>query len=463
MRPLTILLLTLCALFSPQVICLADEFKDATAITIEELLAGLEKSENAIKDLEAVISATQQRADRSANAAPDRPLSNLRRLCRTVVDSSGRMREEGFSQQTTSTPDTVEPLSTCFHWLTVYDGTEVREFRTPSIAQLPLVSIHEHPSWYVASPLEFTTQYFREPISKALRDNGGSVVGTGELHGRKVVIAETKPFVSDTARKMRFAVDAERGFTVLRREIMIQFAGESVWKTYSYHEGKQFQQYSGAWLPAEVVYETVQAQPGDKPADLAWRFELELRDWKVNQSPPASVFQASIPEGAWVNDHRQPDAKAYQFGVNADADATPKKRPDIYDAKADAAAQVSEAIAKARPGNKRVLLMYGGNWCGWCHKLHDVFERDKAIRECLENNYELVLIDIDSDQNKAVAAKFEADWQKHGVPFLTVLDAEGKVLANQNTGDLEDGGQHHTGRVLEFLNRFASPSDSAKK
>src|SRR5690606_26590326 len=118
------------------------------------------------------------------------------------------------------------------------------------------------------------------------------------------------------------------------------------WKTYSYHEGKQFQQYRGAWLPTEVVYETVQAHPGDKPADLLWRFELELRDWKVNQAPPASVFQAPIPEGAWVYDHRQPDAKAYQFGVKADADATPKNRPDIYDPKADAAAQVSEAIDK---------------------------------------------------------------------------------------------------------------------
>jgi|GEM_PF-2255244 len=460
MRPL-VPLLALCLLFSHVMFCAADAPKPSDTISFDELLAGLEKNEAAIKDLEVVISAVQRRAELSANAAPNRPLSHLQRLCRTVVDSTGRMREEGFGQQTTSTPDTVEPLSSCFHWLGVYDGTEFREFRTPSIAQLPFVSIHEHPSWYVDSPLEFTTQYFREPISKSLREYGGIIVSTGELHGRKVVIAETKP--SDAARKMRFAVDVERDFTVIRREIMVQFTGESAWKTYSYREGREFQQSGGAWLPSEVVYESVEPHPGDKPADLLWRFELELGDWKVNQSPPVSVFRSPIPEGAWVNDHREPDGKAYQYGVTAAADVTPKKRPDIYDSKEDAAAQVSEALAKAQAGGKRVLLMYGGNWCGWCHKLHDVFEQDEAIRACLENNYELVLIDIDSDRNKAVAAKFEADWQKHGVPFLTVLDAEGKVLANQNTGDLEDGGQHHRGRVLEFVNRFAAASDSAGK
>ena len=454
MRPL-IRLLALCLLLFPAGNCSADSPDQSATISVGELIAGLARTEGEIKDLEVMISAHKLQADLSPKAPPKRPVSDLLFHCRSVVDASGRMREEGFGQQTTSTPDTVEPLPRCFHWLTVYDGTESREFKTQSVAQLPMVSIHQHPSWYVDSPLEFTTQYFREPISESLRDDGGSVVGTGRFQGRSVVIAETKPFVSDAARKMRFAIDVERNFTVLRREIMVQFTGESDWKTYSYREGKQLQQCSGVWLPTEVVYESVGPHPGDKPADLLWRDELKLSDWKVNQSPPASVFQSPIPQAAWVNDHRSPDAKVYQFGVTADAAAKPQKRPDIYDPKADAAVQVGDALATAKPDGKRVLLMYGGNWCGWCHKLHDVFEQDEAIHACLEQNYELVMIDIESDRNKAVAASYEADWQKHGVPYLTVLDAEGKVLANQNTGDLEEGPNHDSGRVLEFLSRFA--------
>ena len=362
------------------------------------------------------------------------------------------MREEGFGQQTS----TGEPRLYVLHWLSVYDGRASLQFQNATIAQIPSVSIERYPSWWVDSPLELTTQYFREPISKSLRDSGGAIVGSGELNGRQVVIAETEPFVSDAARKMRFSIDAERNFTVIRREIMIQFRGESEWKTYSFRESKQLQEQNDVWLPSEAVYESVEPYPGEKPARLLWRHELKLSDWKVNQSPPASVFRSPIPEGGWVNDHRGPEAKVYQFGVAAEAAATPKKRPDIYDPNADADVQVRAALKTAKPTGKRVLLMYGGNWCGWCHKLHEVFEQDEAIRACLEENYEIVLIDIDSDQNKKVAAGFDADWQKHGVPYLTVLDAEGKVLANQNTGDLEDGANHDSTRVLEFLNRFAA-------
>ena len=43
--------------------------------------------------------------------------------------------------------------------------------------------------------------------------------------------------------------------------------------------------------------------------------------------------------------------------------------------------------------NKRVLLMFGGDWCGWCHKLHDLFAKDNEIRRLLSYEYELVMVD----------------------------------------------------------------------
>ncbi len=99
--------------------------------------------------------------------------------------------------------------------------------------------------------------------------------------------------------------------------------------------------------------------------------------------------------------------------------------------------------------------MYGGNSCGWCYKLHDLFDQDAPIRDCLGQNYELVLIDVESESNEALTNKYGAEWEKNGIPYLTVLEAGEKVLANQNTSDLEDGPKHHPGRVLEFLRRYA--------
>src|SRR5262245_923438 len=67
--------------------------------------------------------------------------------------------------------------------------------------------------------------------------------------------------------------------------------------------------------------------------------------------------------------------------------AKASKPADIYDVKADAKAEVAAALARAARENKRVLVMFGGNWCGWCHKLHAVFRENDDIRTLLRNEY----------------------------------------------------------------------------
>jgi hypothetical protein len=39
-------------------------------------------------------------------------------------------------------------------------------------------------------------------------------------------------------------------------------------------------------------------------------------------------------------------------------------RPPIYNEKADAKADIAAALKLANRENKRVLLKFGGNWCG---------------------------------------------------------------------------------------------------
>ncbi len=135
-----------------------------------------------------------------------------------------------------------------------------------------------------------------------------------------------------------------------------------------------------------------------------------------------------------------------------------KPRKPIYDEKADAKADIADALARAGLDNRRVLVIYGGNWCGWCYKLHDLFEQDKEIRRTLRAEYEPVLVDI--RKNRATAEKYKIERDK-GVPYLTMLDADGKVVANQGTGVLEEGPKHDPAKVLAFLKKWkAEPLDA---
>lgn len=129
----------------------------------------------------------------------------------------------------------------------------------------------------------------------------------------------------------------------------------------------------------------------------------------------------------------------------------------VYDETADAGKQIEAALAKAARENQRVLIQWGGNWCGWCIKLHGTFKNDRAIARELMYEYVVVNVDIGRfDKNLNLMEKYGADT-KAGVPYLTLLDGAGKVVANQETGALESKeagkAEHDTKAVLAFLKK----------
>lgn len=155
-----------------------------------------------------------------------------------------------------------------------------------------------------------------------------------------------------------------------------------------------------------------------------------------------------------------PVRSAWSFGGD---EAAKKDKPHTYDEKADAKADIAAALVKAKKNNKRVLLMFGANWCGWCHKLHGVFESNREIGKTLLYEYERVNIDIGKmDKNMDLVRKYGARADKEGVPYLTVLDADGKAIANQETGALEEGDHHDPAKVQEFLKKWTAEPENAK-
>ena len=137
-------------------------------------------------------------------------------------------------------------------------------------------------------------------------------------------------------------------------------------------------------------------------------------------------------------------------------------RPTIYDTKADGAKQVADALITARREQKHVLLQFGANWCGWCHRLHNLFHANKEIAGLLNSNYIVVLIDVDKVDGKPHNADINARYGnpcQFGLPVLVVLDAEGKQLTTQDTGKLEQGDHHDPAKVVAFLKRW-SPGKS---
>jgi thioredoxin-related protein len=92
--------------------------------------------------------------------------------------------------------------------------------------------------------------------------------------------------------------------------------------------------------------------------------------------------------------------------------------------------------------------------CIWCHRLHQLEEKNADVSAALKKDYVLVLIDVNKDHNKAVDEKYDHPTQ-HGLPVLVVLDADGKKLITQDTGSLEEKDHHSPEKVVKFLKEWA--------
>ena len=125
-------------------------------------------------------------------------------------------------------------------------------------------------------------------------------------------------------------------------------------------------------------------------------------------------------------------------------------RAVIYPDGAQAAGDIASALSTAAREKKRVLLDFGGNWCGDCQVL-EIYFHDSANRSLLEQNYVLVPVNIGRyDQNLDIAAKYGVPLAK-GVPALVVLEPDGQLVYSQRNGEFEAMGRMDSASVTAFL------------
>jgi thiol-disulfide isomerase/thioredoxin len=131
--------------------------------------------------------------------------------------------------------------------------------------------------------------------------------------------------------------------------------------------------------------------------------------------------------------------------------SSPKK--DLYPETADAHAEITEALASATKNHRRVLVIFGANWCYDCRVLDLAFHRDD-LAPVVEQNYEVVHVDIgEGDKNQDLMKQYQVPMEK-GIPALAVLDADGKLLYSQKGGEFEKARALATETLLAFLNKW---------
>jgi thiol:disulfide interchange protein len=153
----------------------------------------------------------------------------------------------------------------------------------------------------------------------------------------------------------------------------------------------------------------------------------------------------------------------WYVGIASHSAATRLRQPlenkQIYQ-NVDANQEIAEAVHTASASHKRVLLVFGGNWCFDCHVLDEAFHSPE-IAPTLDKSFVVAHIDIGQmDKNLDVAKKYDIPVER-GVPAIAVLDSDGKLLFSQKRGEFEAARSMAPEDILAFLNKWKPATASA--
>jgi len=126
---------------------------------------------------------------------------------------------------------------------------------------------------------------------------------------------------------------------------------------------------------------------------------------------------------------------------------------NIYVPGLNAHTELADALKLASQQHKRVLVVFGANWCYDCHVLDMAFHR-ADVAAVLKPNFEVVHVDVgQGEKNQDMMQLYHVPMAK-GIPAIAVLGSDGKLLYSQQGGEFEKARVLGPEDVLAFLNKW---------
>src|SRR5262249_22056607 len=139
---------------------------------------------------------------------------------------------------------------------------------------------------------------------------------------------------------------------------------------------------------------------------------------------------------------------------NTPLEAPANPNPQLYRANVNASEEIRKAKLAAARQHKRILLVFGGNWCMDCHVLDNAVHRPR-IAPLLNATFLVVHVDVGKyDKNLELVKQYHVDLEK-GVPSIAVLNTNGGLL--YSTSEFEKARVLSEEDVVKFLNDWKPP------
>lgn len=127
-----------------------------------------------------------------------------------------------------------------------------------------------------------------------------------------------------------------------------------------------------------------------------------------------------------------------------------------YDEQAHARTDIDRALVQAGASRKKVLLIFGANWCPDCRQLDQALHGKSAA--LIEGKFVVVKVDVGRfDKHKDIVQAYGNPIKK-GIPAAVLLSADNHVLYATTGGELANARRMGDKGIYDFFSRhIASP------
>ena len=123
-----------------------------------------------------------------------------------------------------------------------------------------------------------------------------------------------------------------------------------------------------------------------------------------------------------------------------------------YDESADAHAAIQQALQEAQTQKKKVLVIFGANWCKDCLELNKSMQGQSAA--LIAGKFVVVKVDVGQfDKNMDLSAGY-GNPTKKGIPAAVVLQADNSVLYATKGGELSNARRMSEQGVYDVFNQI---------
>ena len=197
-----------------------------------------------------------------------------------------------------------------------------------------------------------------------------------------------------------------------------------------------------------------------KPGEVALVLRIEFKLKSDSGAQPFTIEGAQV----WID-----EGNDWRIAMTQRSGLTPsptfrlpvpaKPNTSLYPPPEDAQPEIDAALAAAVKDRKRVILVFGANWCYDCHVLDTTF-RSRQFAATVAASYHVVHINVgdEGNQNLDLAEKFGVPLKAHvRIPSLAILDSDGKVIYSQKNGEFDDSVKLAPADIAAFLKKWAPP------